>query len=106
MTDNNQSSWIYEVNVKVDRSIEEEYRGVVEHHMKVITELPGFLGARRFEEHGGSSDKQVAWVIQYSAVDYEAIDNYFKTLAPTLRLDTTKFGALVEATRRVLKPAN
>lgn len=100
-------NWIYEVNVKVDRSIEAEYRVLVQNHISAITALPGFTGAKWFEQHDNvNADKQISWVIQYHAVNYEAIDNYFKTLAPTLREETIRYGSLVEAHRRVLKPAN
>ena len=99
--------WIYEVNVKVDRSIEAEYRRLVQNHINGITALPGFTGARWLEQHDNPNpEKEISWVIHYYAVNYESIENYFNTLAPTFRAETVAYGSLVNANRRVLKPWN
>jgi hypothetical protein len=97
--------WIYEVNVKVDLSIENEYRAEVQDHINRITALPGFKGARWMEQHDNPNTyEERSWVIQYYAESHEAIENYFNTLAPELRAGTQKFGSKVQASRRVLKP--
>lgn len=100
------SLWVYEVTVKVDAFIKEDYAGVIRHHVEVISALPGFHPISTWHEEESDDKDTVTWVMRYFADERAAIQNYFDTLAPSLRAGTVAFGDKVSATRRILRPSN
>lgn len=98
---------IYEVNLKVRRSIEREYRDWLATHMREILALPGFVGAELFEvtEPAPAAD-EFALCTRYQLRDAAALESYLREHAPRLRADgVSRFGDNFRADRRVMKPA-
>ncbi|MGH8108944.1 MAG: DUF4286 family protein [Arenimonas sp.] len=95
-------SIIYEVNVFVQREIENDYRAWLEKHVAEILALPGFLDAQVFDVQQDAG-KDLAICMQYRLESQTALDNYLEQHAPRLRADgVEKFGNRFTASRRVL----
>lgn len=94
---------IYEVNVFVQRDIEDSYRAWLAGHIKEILALPGFLGAQSFDVQQDEISDSVAICVQYGLQSQAALNDYLQHHAARLRADgVEKFGDSFRASRRVL----
>jgi hypothetical protein len=98
-------SIIYEVNVFVQRDIENEYRKWLAKHIAEILALPGFIDAQSFDVQQDDTANDVAICVHYRLESQAALDNYFVQHASRLRADgLARFGDRFRAARRVLMP--
>lgn len=98
-------SIIYEVNVFVQRDIEDHYRQWLDKHIAEILALPGFIDAQSFDVQQDDTDGDVAICVHYRLESRAALDNYFEQHAARLRADgVARFGDRFRAARRVLMP--
>lgn len=96
---------VYEVNLRVERSIAPAYAQWLRAHVEQMLALPGFIAAELFEDPDGGDAAHLAWCCQYRLVDDAALDRYLREHAPRMRADgVTRFGDRFSATRRVLHP--
>jgi antibiotic biosynthesis monooxygenase (ABM) superfamily enzyme len=97
---------VYEVNLRVQRRIEAEYRAWLDEHVRSILALPGFVGASVFERlEPPSSDGEFDLCVHYRLVDESALATYLREHAPRLRAEgLARFGNMFHADRRVLRP--
>ena len=94
---------IYEVNVFVQRDIENEYREWLAKHIEEILALPGFFDAKTFDVQQDDNADTVAICVHYHLESQAALDNYFEHHAARLRADgVARFGDRFRASRRVL----
>jgi hypothetical protein len=96
---------LYEVNVRVERAIEQEYRAWLAAHVAEILLLPGFLSAQLYEIVTDASDAQLHFqlCVHYVLKDREALNHYLDAHAPRLRAQgVERFGNRFNATRRIL----
>jgi hypothetical protein len=96
---------VYEVNLEVQRTIRDEFRGWLVEHIRTIMALPGFAGAELFEcAEAAVPDAQCRLCVQYRLVDHAALERYLREDAPRLRADgERRFGGKFSARRRVLR---
>lgn len=98
---------VYEVNLRVERGIETEYRRWLHAHMTQLLTLPGFVAAELFEvevEDGADANAYVSLCVQYRLRDAAALDAYLREHAARLRADgVARFGQRFSAQRRVLR---
>ena len=93
----------YEVNLKIDKSIYDEfYRWLLE-HVKKILQYPGFLhaviGHVRLEENSTYHMLRVC----YTLLSENHLNEYLSLHAPNMRLDAiNRFGDKFNADRRVI----
>ncbi|MGH8051883.1 MAG: DUF4286 family protein [Arenimonas sp.] len=96
-------SIIYEVNVFVQRDIENAYREWLAKHIAEILALPGFIDAQSFDVQQDNQADDIAICVHYRLESQAALDNYFENHAVRLRADgVARFGDRFRATRRVL----
>ncbi len=94
---------IYEVNIFMQRDIENQYRQWLVKHIAEILALPGFIDAQCFDVQQDDKANDVAISVHYHLESHAALDNYFEHHAPRLRAEgVAKFGDQFHATRRVL----
>jgi hypothetical protein len=93
---------IYEVDLRPDPSIEAEFDEWLEHHVREMIRLPGFLGATIYRsEDPGSGETQRT--THYRLRDRAALEDYFREHAERMRADgIRRFGDRFTATRRIL----
>lgn len=96
---------VYEVNVDLDASIENEYRRWLRHHVAEILALPGFQEAHLFDVlDPAPAAGRAAICVHYRLSDEAALQEYFEQHAPRLRADgIARFGGRFSASRRVLR---
>lgn len=96
---------VYEVNLFVQRAIEDEYRPWLAAHVREMLGLPGFIGASVFDvvEPAAGTD-EIALCVHYRLQDESALADYLREHAPRMRNDGIgRFGAAFRAQRRVLR---
>ncbi len=94
---------IYEVNIFMQRNIENDYREWLVKHIAEILALPGFIDAQCFDVQEDDKANDVAISVHYQLESQAALDNYFAQHAPRLRAEgVARFGDQFRATRRVL----
>jgi len=95
---------VYEVNLRVRRTIEREYRAWLDGHMREILALPGFVKAELFEvTDPAPSPEEVSLCTRYHLRDEPALLVYFREHAPRLRAEgVERFGKNFRADRRVM----
>ena len=99
-------SVIYEVNLRVDRDIAQEYAAWLKSHMEEMLEFDGFESATWFEREpemeGAQGDREL-WTIHYRVSTRAHLDRYLIEGAARMRGDgLERFDGRFEATRRVL----
>jgi hypothetical protein len=96
---------VYEVNLEVQRSVYDEFRGWLAEHIRAIIALPGFAGAELFEcTEAAVADAHCRLCVQYRLVDHAALERYLRDDAPRLRADgERRFGGKFSGRRRVLR---
>lgn len=88
---------IYEVNIKANNSIMEEYGLWLKEHIKEILEIPGFKNAYVFRD----GDK---YCIQYWLFTMEDLDNYLENYAEDMRdKGVERFNDQFSASRRIME---
>ena len=95
---------IYEVNLRVQRRIEVEYRAWFDAHVREMVALPGFLGAE-VEEVSDPAPAADEFVLcsRYRLDSMASLQTYLREHAPRLRADgLARFGGNFRAERRVL----
>jgi heme-degrading monooxygenase HmoA len=99
---------IYEVNVFVNEDRAQEYAEFLDHHIRDILKIKGFIKAELFSELIDSSTptpepKQAHFAIHYHVETEADLQNYFKHHAAAMRKDAIdRFGNSFSAKRRNL----
>ncbi len=92
-------SWVYEVRITLDASIEESYGNWLAPHINEVLQKSGFLRAEWWKDQENPS---CLWVIRYYASSQDQIHTYIQKYAPELRSQAVaKFGSLFGGERRV-----
>ena len=96
---------VYEVNLFVQRAVEDAFRAWLRGHVAEILMLPGFVDARVFErEDPPAAEGEFVLCTHYRLRDADARARYLQELAPRLRADgLARFGGRFRAERRVLR---
>lgn len=95
---------VYNVTVKVEKSIEEEWLGWIEKHAPEVVETGCFVSYSFFELLEPKVDAQRTFVIQYFAKTKEDYERYLSDFAPQLKEDgIKKFGDKFVAFRSILE---
>jgi hypothetical protein len=98
---------IYEVNLKIDAAIFEDYMHWLEPHMKAILKLPGFIKAVILEEQNIETTDACYVSIQYYVNNMDGLNSYLSDHAKTMREDgLNKFPNQFSATRRIFNIQN
>ena len=99
---------IYEVNVFVNEDRAQEYAEFLDHHIRDILKIKGFIKAELFSELIDSSTptpepKQAHFAIHYHVETEADLQNYFNHHASAMRKDAIdRFGNSFSAKRRNL----
>ena len=100
-------SVIYEVNLKVDREIAQEYASWLEAHMDQMLEFEGFESVTWFEREPGmegAHGDSALWTLQYHVGTRADLERYLVEGAARMRGDgLERFNGRFEASRRVLR---
>jgi antibiotic biosynthesis monooxygenase (ABM) superfamily enzyme len=95
----------YEVNLSVDAGLAPDYLDWLREHVAAMLALPGFLGADTLRVLEPLPAGREGWCVRYRLRDAQALASYLAQHAPAMRADgERRFGARVEASRRVLAP--
>ena len=98
---------IYEVNLFIQREIEEGYARFLDQHIQDLLQIDGFLTARWLKaepnENELHSHSELRWIVQYSLKSRHDLENYLKNHAARMRAQAIAlFGDRFRAERRVL----
>ncbi|WP_202845498.1 DUF4286 family protein [Luteimonas saliphila] len=98
---------LYEVTVRVEREIAEDYLAWLPGHVERILALPGFDAAEVFEVVETPPDaRHLLLCAHYRLRDGAALEAYLQGHAARMRAESAeRFGDRVRASRRVLRPA-
>jgi len=92
---------VYEVNLVVQKEIENNYAQWLDHHIEEIMEIDGFLSAKWMDLEEKGDD--LRWTIIYILRDRKALTEYQEVHAPRLMSEgLRKFENKFEANRRVM----
>jgi hypothetical protein len=98
--------WIYEVNIRLEKAIEIDYRAWLAKHIEQVKQAGGFTGAMQFDVESDEAN-HVGLCVHYQAASREAISAYVQYQAPLLRADgVQRFGDRFSATRRIMRAHN
>lgn len=97
-------SVLYEVTLRVERAIADEYRTWLHEHVREMLALPGFLDARLSAvDDPAPGDDATVFCCHYRLQDAAALEAYLRDHAPRMRADgQQRFGARFSAQRRVM----
>jgi quinol monooxygenase YgiN len=98
------SSVLYEVTLRVQRAIADDYRAWLDRHVREMLTLPGFLDARLSrQDEPGADAGEVVFCCHYRLRDAAALADYLREHAARMRADgVARFGDRFSASRRVL----
>ncbi|KAL9641984.1 hypothetical protein ABK040_004041 [Willaertia magna] len=100
------SKVVYEVNLIIDKEIEEEFKSWLPEHIQLILKIKGFIEARWFESdpvENNLDNNKTYYTVHYLLEDRESLQNYFDNHASELRKDgINRFGTKFSASRRVM----
>lgn len=97
------SAVLYEVTLRVDAAIADDYRAWLHAHLREMLALPGFVDARLSEVEEQDSDVATVFCCHYRLHDRAALDDYLRDHAPRMRADgIERFGTRFSAQRRVM----
>ena len=97
------TSLIYEVNLHVEASIDQQYRDWLREHVDEMLRFEGFKEATIFERMDGDHSDRKEIVVHYLVDDERHLQEYFENHAPRMRSEAgTIFGDKFSASRRVL----
>ena len=99
---------LYEVNLQVDREIEDDYLAWLRPHIEEMLTFAGFIDAhlwtRAAEDEGEVPDQTARFTIHYQVTDREHLDAYFQGPAQRMRDDgLLRFEGQFTASRRILQ---
>ena len=97
---------VYEVSLRVQRTIAAEYLPWLRTHIERMLTLPGFLHATLYaiDDQPATEDAGVAWCVHYRLRDRSALEDYLRDHAPRIREEgVLRFGAGFRAERRILR---
>lgn len=98
---------LYEVNAEIEKPLAQTYRDWLVPHIRKLLALPGFQSAEVFEDLDSVSTESAKFVIQYALESEQALENYLKGPAKTMRQEAVdKFGDRLKLNRRRLKLLN
>ncbi len=93
---------IYEVNLSVDRELENDYSDWLQRHVQQMLGLPGFVTATSHRISEPVPEGKVCWSVHYVLENQAALDHYLQTYAQQMREDGIKhFGDRFTASRRI-----
>ena len=102
--DDTPDSLLYEVSLRVTRSVAVDYRRWLSSRVAAIARLRGVLGARVFEVGPGDAD-HCTLRLHLHVRDADTLGVYMAEHAPLIRAEwARRFPQQVEATRRLLHP--
>ncbi|MEL1263117.1 DUF4286 family protein [Pseudoxanthomonas putridarboris] len=98
---------IYEVVLDVEAGLLPEYGPWLRHHVAEMTALPGFTGARVYEQREPAPEPgRAVFCVHYCLRDRAALDDYLRAHAERMRADgQQRFGGRFRASRRILQDA-
>jgi hypothetical protein len=95
----------YEVNLTVDAALADGYLPWLRGHVAAMLALPGFVDAELARVLEPLPPGCEGWCVRYRLRDAQALAQYLDRHAPAMRADgERRFGARVQASRRVLEP--
>lgn len=95
---------VYEVNLRIDHAVVEEFRQWLQDHIKEMLTLPGFLSAQWYEVETQDDDR-ASWKVDYRLVDRAALQNYLDHNAAHMRAQgLERFEKRFTVERRILQP--
>lgn len=100
-------SVIYEVTLKVQKSVEDDFENWLKGHINDVLAIDGFETASwfRIAQDESTVNKETHWTVHYSLRDLPALNNYLEKHAPRLRQPAKdNFGEKFMAERRTLTP--
>ncbi len=100
---------IYEVNLKVAQTIEQEYLSWLKGHIQEMCQQTGFLSATLSQEmmlgQETAQPEESRYSVQYKVASMDALNHYFEHNAIKVRQEALdRFGNQFSATRRILQP--
>lgn len=98
------STVAYEVNLRVQAGIADEYLAWLRAHVREMLDLPGFLDARVSEQREPAPDAgERVFCCLYRLRDQAVLDAYLAEHAPRMRaVGERRFGGRFSASRRIL----
>lgn len=94
---------IYEVNLKLNPSIETEYLEWLDDHIDRMLKLPGFRQAFVYKSEATDDSELKPYCVQYFVESREQLQDYLDRFAPSMRQEAAlKFGSLFYVDRRIL----
>ena len=95
---------LYEVTLRVEPAIADDYRRWLHEHMREMLALPGFVDARLSEvSDPAPGDEATVFCCHYRLQDAAALDAYLREHAPRMRAEGVgRFGTRFSAQRRVM----
>lgn len=99
------SAVVYEVTLRVQAGIADEFAGWLRTHVREMLALPGFVGARVGRQQAPApAPGEVVFTCWYQLVDAAALEAYLAGDAARMRADgIARFGDRFSASRRVLE---
>ncbi len=100
---------IYEVNLKIAQTIEQEYLSWLKAHIQEMCRQWGFLSATLSQEmmleQETATNMESRYSVQYKVASMDALKHYFEHNATKVRQEALdRFGSQFSATRRILQP--
>jgi len=93
---------IYEVNIKINKTIYEKYIKWLNHHIKLILKIDGFINAKKYLIKKESKDYYIS--IHYYIESIVKLNRYLNFNAKQMRNEGVKmFPEGIEITRRILE---
>ncbi len=94
----------YEVNLEINKTIDENFLEWLPHHIDEILKFKGFQNASIFTDNSCDSELYCKITVHYELDSREDLQNYFDNHATTMRDKTVKmFGDNFKASRRILE---
>ncbi len=95
---------IYEVRLKIESHLKDDFSSWLPDHINEMLQLPGFISAKLYEEaECGDIQKEYDFVVQYELESKKTLLQYFDQYAPRMREEGLKrFGDCFIASRKVM----
>lgn len=91
---------IYEVNIKINPEIVNEFDEWLDEHIEKMLQFEGFKSANKFNS---IEDEQYFLTVQYKVKTQEDLDRYFRNYAEKMRKEgIKKFSNKFKAHRRIM----
>lgn len=94
---------IYEVNLKLNPNIEQDYLQWLDDHIDRMLKFPGFKNAFVYRPEQTDDSNWKGLCIQYFVENRDFLQDYLDRHAPSMRQEASvRFGSLFYADRRIL----